>query len=77
MKIEVLGTGCKKCNKLYELEKTVVADAGVEAEIAKVERMEEIMAYGVAFTPAVVVDGEVRSAGRIPKAAQIKEWIGA
>jgi small redox-active disulfide protein 2 len=75
MKIEVLGTGCKKCNKLHDLVKDVVAEAGVDAEVTKVEGLDAILAYGVAFTPALVFDGKVKSAGRIPKAAQIKAWL--
>ncbi len=75
MDIKVLGTGCTKCNKLFDLVKDVVAEAGVEAELVKVEAIDEIMSYGVAFTPALVIDGEVKASGRIPKASQIKAWL--
>ncbi|MBT3221544.1 MAG: thioredoxin family protein [Proteobacteria bacterium] len=75
MKIEVLGTGCAKCNKLHQLVEKVIAKAGVDAEIYKIENLEEIMQYGVAFTPALVIDGTVKAAGRIPKAAQIETWL--
>ena len=75
MKIEVLGTGCKKCNKLHDLVRDVVAEAGVDAEISKVESLDGILAYGVAFTPALVIDGKVKSSGGIPKAALIKTWL--
>lgn len=75
MKIEVLGTGCAKCNKLHQLVEKVVADTGIQAEVTKVEGIDEIMKYGVAFTPALVVDGVVKAAGSIPKPAQIEAWV--
>ena len=77
MKIKVLGVGCAKCKKLYvEAEKAVTA-LGMPAEIEKVEKIDEIMAYGVMATPALVVDAEVKCAGRIPTAAEIVSWITA
>lgn len=71
MKIEVLGTGCAKCAKLYETTKEAVRMAGIEAEIVKVEDLAGIMAYRVMVTPALVVDGEVKIAGRVPTAGEI------
>ena len=75
MKIEVLGTGCAKCKKLERLVQTVVAELGVDAEITKVERVEQIITYGVAFTPALVVDGTVKCSGGIPRGEQIAAWL--
>ena len=75
MKIEVLGTGCAKCTKLHKLVEKIVADTGADAEVTKVEKIEDIMKYGVAFTPALVIDGTVKAAGGIPKAAQIEAWL--
>ena len=75
MKIEVLGTGCTKCKKLHQLVEKVVAEVGIDAEVSKVEGLQDIMKYGVAFTPALVIDGTVKVAGGIPKAAQIEIWI--
>ena len=75
MKVEVLGTGCTKCKKLHQLVERVVADTGADAEVTKVERIDDIMKYGVAFTPALVIDGAVKATGGIPKAAQIEAWI--
>ena len=77
MKIEVLGTGCARCKKLHRLVEKVVADTGADAEVMKIEKIEEIMKYGVAFTPALVIDGAVKAAGGIPKAAQIEGWLRA
>ena len=75
MQIKVLGTGCAKCNKLYKLAEEGVAQAGVEATLEKVQGLDEIMTYGVAFTPALVIDGEVKAAGSLPKAKQIAAWL--
>jgi len=75
MEIKVLGTGCMKCQKLYAEAEQAIAQAGVPATLVKVEKLDEIMGYGVMMTPALVVDGEVKCAGRIPKAAEIVSWV--
>ncbi|MDY3201326.1 MAG: thioredoxin family protein [Arcobacter sp.] len=64
MKIEVLGTGCSKCKALEEAVKQAVAKIGGFHEVKKVEDIVEIMNYGVMSTPALVVDGVVRSSGK-------------
>ena len=75
MKIQVLGTGCMKCNKLYAEVEKVLADTGVSAELSKVEKIEEIMKFGVPFTPALVIDGTVKCAGKVPRAEEIAGWL--
>ncbi len=75
MKIHVLGPGCMKCNKLYEEVEKALAGAGVRAELHKVDRIEEIMKFGVALTPALVINGVVKAAGSVPSASRITEWI--
>ena len=75
MKIEILGTGCAKCKKTFEVVEKAVKEAGIEAEITKVEDINSIMDYGVMVTPAVVVDGDVKIAGKIPSVDDVKEWI--
>lgn len=75
MKIEILGTGCAKCQKLEELVKDVVKTSGVQADITKVKDIKQIMTYGVMTTPGLVVDGQVKIAGKMPTAEQIKGWI--
>ena len=75
MKIKVLGPGCMKCHKLFAEAEKAVALAGVQAEIEKVDKIQEIMAFGVMMTPAIVIDGEVKCAGRVPQAAEIVPWI--
>jgi small redox-active disulfide protein 2 len=73
--VKVLGTGCAKCRKLYEQAEKGVAEAGVTVNLAKVEKLDEIMAYAVMMTPALVVNGEVKSTGRIPATSEIAAWI--
>ncbi|MBP7654771.1 TM0996/MTH895 family glutaredoxin-like protein [Candidatus Dependentiae bacterium] len=75
MKIEVLGTGCAKCKTLFNAAQDVVKESGLACEIDKVEDITKIMGYGVMMTPALVVDGEVKVAGRIPSKDEIKKWI--
>ena len=75
MKIEVLGPGCAKCDKLYAEVEKAVAEAGVDAELCKVKKIDEIVGYGVLLTPAIVIDGEVKSSGRVVKAKKIAGWI--
>lgn len=76
MKIEILGTGCARCEKLEELVRSVVKEAGVEAEIVKEKDIKKIMAYGVMSTPGLVIDGKVKVAGKLPSADEIKKMIG-
>jgi small redox-active disulfide protein 2 len=77
MDIKVLGPGCAKCEKTLELVNESVAEAGIEARIEKVTDMLAIAGYGVFGTPAVVVNGEVKSVGKIPKKEDIKSWMEA
>jgi small redox-active disulfide protein 2 len=76
MDIKVLGPGCPKCQQTEKVVKEAVAEAGVDAQIEKITDTMEIAGYGVFGTPAVVVDGEVKSVGKIPKKADIKTWLG-
>ncbi len=77
MKIEVLGVGCAKCHKLEEMVREIVKKNAIDAEIVKVEDIEMISRYGVFMTPALVVDGQVKVAGKIPKEAEILKWLSA
>lgn len=76
MKIEILGTGCAKCHKLEEDVWDAVHETGVEALIVSVQDIKKIMSYGVMTTPALVVDGEVKVAGKNPTKDEIKKWLG-
>ena len=76
MEIKVLGPGCAKCQKTEEVVKEAVAESGESAKVEKVTDVMKIAGYGVLGTPAVVVDGEVKSVGKIPSKEDIKAWIG-
>lgn len=75
MDIKVLGPGCPKCQQTEKVVKEAVAEAGVKADIEKVTDVMKIAGYGVFGTPAVVVDGEVKSVGKIPKKDEVLSWI--
>ncbi len=75
VKIEVLGSGCANCKAVESNAREAVAMAGVEAEILKVTDYAEIASRGVMSTPGLVIDGEVRSTGRVPSAGDIAEWL--
>jgi len=74
-KIEILGMGCPKCNQLEDRAREAVTELGIEAEVIKVKDIKAITDSGVMITPALVVDGVVKIAGKVPKVEEIKEWI--
>ena len=76
MEIKILGPGCVNCQKVEKLVRETVAEAGVTVNIEKVSDIMKIAKYGVFGTPAVVVDGEVKSVGKIPKKEEILAWLG-
>lgn len=75
MKIEILGIGCPKCKQLTANAEAAVKELNIPAEIGKVTDIDKITDYGVMMTPALVVDGKVLSAGRIPNKDEIKTMI--
>ncbi len=75
MEIKVLGPGCPKCQQTAKIVKEALAEAGVEASLEKITDTMEIAGYGVMGTPAVVIDGKVRSVGKIPSKNDVKSWI--
>lgn len=75
MKIEVLGTGCPKCKKLLEHTEKAVKESKVKAQIVKIEDIEQIIGYGVMSTPALVIDGVIKSSGRLPSSEEIANWL--
>ncbi|MEW6326507.1 MAG: thioredoxin family protein [Thermodesulfobacteriota bacterium] len=75
MKIQILGPGCMKCNKLAEATNQAVKDLGIDATVEKVADIKEIMSYGVMITPALVVDGMVKVAGKVPSVEEIKKML--
>ena len=75
MKIQILGTGCPKCNQLYQNAQQAVAELAIDAELEKVTDLNAIMAFGVMVTPALAIDGQVKATGKVPTAEAIKEMI--
>ena len=75
MKIEILGTGCAKCKKVTDNVNRAVDELGLDIQVEKVEDINRILDYGVMMTPGIVIDGEVKVAGKIPDVNQIKQWI--
>ena len=74
-KIQVLGTGCAKCDKLFKQAEAAVAESGVDAEVVKVTDIMEITGFGVMMTPALAIDGEVKVVGMVPSTEEIKEML--
>jgi small redox-active disulfide protein 2 len=75
MEIKILGPGCPKCREVDKRVKDALAGLGVVAEIEKVTDIEKITSYAILATPGLVIDGKVKSAGRIPRVEDIKAWI--
>ena len=75
MEIKILGPGCAKCHQVEKIVQEAVAETGAAANIEHVTDFKRIAEYGVFSTPSVVVDGEVKSVGKIPKKDEIKAWL--
>jgi small redox-active disulfide protein 2 len=71
-KLQILGTGCAKCQKLAENTKSAAEALGIEYQLEKVTQIDEIMKFGVMYTPALAVDGVVKVAGKVPDPETIK-----
>ncbi len=75
MKIEVLGMGCARCNKLEQQVHEALKELSIEAEVEKVSDLDKISSYGVLMTPGLVINGKVFCSGKIPAMADLKNWI--
>jgi small redox-active disulfide protein 2 len=75
MKIIILGAGCPKCKKLYAEAEKAIASSGVKVDLEKVEKIEEIIKYGIIATPGLIINEEVKASGRIPQSDEIVSWI--
>ena len=75
MEIKILGPGCPKCQEAEKIVKEAVAETGVEATVQKVTDIIEIADYGVFVTPAVVIDGAVKSVGKLPSKQDVQAWL--
>jgi small redox-active disulfide protein 2 len=75
MKIKVLGPGCPKCQQTEKVVKEAVAESGVTADVEKITDLMKIAGYGVFGTPAVVIDDEVKSVGKVPSKKDVLSWL--
>jgi small redox-active disulfide protein 2 len=75
MEIKVLGRGCAKCGLTEELIRQVLFEERVDAQVEKVTGYKQIAEYGLFLTPSVMIDGEVKCVGRIPRKEEIKAWV--
>ncbi|MFH2037474.1 MAG: thioredoxin family protein [Candidatus Zixiibacteriota bacterium] len=74
-KIEILGPGCAKCEKMYEAVSNVIKEMNLDCDLVKIKDIEVIMKYGVMMTPALVVDGVVKVFGKVPSNDEIKKYV--
>jgi small redox-active disulfide protein 2 len=77
VEIKILGGGCPNCKRLEALARQAAGDRGIEATFVKVTAMDEIMAYDILSTPALVIDEQVVSSGRVPRLDEIASWLEA
>ena len=77
MKVQILGSGCQKCRLLEQHAREAVADLGVQVEIEKIQDSDAIMAMGVMVTPALAIDGEVKSRGKVLTKDQVLQYLKA
>ena len=77
MEIKICGPGCASCDKTQKIVEAAVAAKGIEATVSKVTDFQEIAQLGVFSTPAVIVDGDVKCVGNIPKQAEVEGWLGS
>lgn len=75
MKIEVLGTGCPKCKQLEKDVYNALAELDIAADVTKVQDIQKIMSYKIMSTPALVVDGEVKVSGRLPRKEELNSYL--
>ncbi|KPL06693.1 hypothetical protein AMJ71_09570 [candidate division TA06 bacterium SM1_40] len=73
--LQILGTGCHKCEKLAELVESTANEMGIEYTLEKVTDIQKIMDFGVMITPALVVDGDVKIAGKVPSIKEIEDLL--
>ena len=75
MKIEILGTGCPKCETVARNVQSAVTELGIQVEVVKVTDIGEIAARGVMLTPALAIDGDIKAVGKVPTVEEIKAWL--
>jgi len=77
MEIKILGTGCPRCSEVEKRTMNALAKLGVAADVQKIKNLNAIAQYGIFGTPGLVINGKVKSSGRIPSVEEIKSWIQA
>jgi small redox-active disulfide protein 2 len=75
MEIKILGPGCPRCHEVERRTINALAELNVVADVEKVTDIKKIMAYGILSTPGLVINGKVKSSGRIPRPEEIKAWV--
>lgn len=75
MKIQILGPGCAKCTKLMDTAMAAAKELAIDCEFEKITDVNQIMTFGVMMTPALVVNGEVKSVGKIPSLEDMKKLL--
>jgi small redox-active disulfide protein 2 len=75
MKVQILGSGCAKCKLLEQHAREAVAELGIDAEIVKVSDTDDIMEMGVMMTPALAIDGVVKSVGKVLTKDQVIAFL--
>jgi len=77
MEIRIYGTGCAKCRASHDLITRIIGETGADMAVIRVEDMAEIISRGIMSTPGIEVDGEMKLIGKVPRRAEVLEWIGA
>jgi small redox-active disulfide protein 2 len=75
LEVKVLGPGCPNCDKLEQMLYTVMTAEGIAGDVEHVKDLNKIAAYGMVATPALVINGEVKSVGRLPREIQLRQWL--
>ena len=75
IRIEILGTGCPKCKQQAALAEQAASELGIEYELVKITKINEIMKFGVMMTPAIAVNGQVKNSGKVASVEAIKRWL--
>ena len=75
MKVKILGTGCSRCKEVEKRTMNALAELNVAADVQKVSDIQDIASYRIFSTPGLVINGKVKSSGRIPSVAEIKSWV--
>ena len=75
LEVRVLGPGCPNCDKLEQMVYTVMTSEGIAGDVEHIKDLNKIAAYGMVATPALVINGEVKSIGRLPRESQLRQWL--